>query len=131
MTIIITFGTYDLFHIGHLNLLRRASELGDKLICGVSSDKFSVEKKNRKPIFNDMHRLEIVSSIKYVDDVFLEESMEAKRDYILKYKADILVMGNDWEGRLDEFKDICAVVYFPRTEEVTTTNLICKIQDLI
>jgi len=121
---VITFGTFDLLHIGHINILKNAKSLGDELIVGVSTDKFSIEKKNRKPIYNENNRKQILESLKFVDKVFFEESFEKKREYIKKYKADIFVMGNDWEGRFDEFNDICKVVYFDRTPSISTTNLI-------
>jgi len=121
---VITFGTFDLLHIGHINILKNAKSLGDELIVGVSTDKFSIEKKNRKPIYNENDRKQILESLKFVDKVFFEESFEKKREYIKKYKADIFVMGNDWEGRFDEFNDICKVVYFDRTPSISTTNLI-------
>ena len=132
--IVITFGTYDMFHIGHLKILNRASQLKGqkgKLIVGISSDKFSFDKKNRKPIFNENDRLEIISNIKNVDEVFIEDSLELKRQYILKYKADILVMGDDWLGKFDEFKDICEVVYLPRTNGISTTSTIEDIKKRI
>lgn len=128
--IVITFGTFDLFHIGHLKIIKRCKELGDSLILGISSDEFSYKKKKRFPIVNQKNRKEILESIKYVDEVFFEESMEKKRDYILKYKADILVMGDDWEGKFDEFKDICKVIYLPRTPFISTTKMIEIIKEL-
>lgn len=127
MTIIITFGTFDLLHIGHINILKKCKEKGNKLIVGVSTDKFSLEKKNRMPIYNENERKLILESLKFVDEVFFEESFEKKREYIKKYKADIFVMGNDWEGRIDEFNDVCKVVYFNRTPSISTTQLIEKI----
>jgi glycerol-3-phosphate cytidylyltransferase len=129
---VITFGTFDMFHIGHLKILNRAANLKGpkgKLIVGTSSDLMSVSKKKRTPIFNQNDRIEIISSIKGVDEVFLEESLELKREYILKYKADILVMGDDWLGRFDEFQDICEVVYLPRTEDISTTSTIDDIKN--
>ena len=128
---VLTFGTFDLLHIGHINIIRRAKKLGDYLIVGISSDKMNYSKKQIYPIYNQEDRLEIVKSIKYVDEVFYEESMDLKREYILKYKADILVMGNDWEGKFDEFSDICKVVYLPRTEEISTTEVKDKIKDYL
>jgi glycerol-3-phosphate cytidylyltransferase len=121
---VITFGTFDLLHIGHINILKNAKSLGDELIIGVSTDKFSIEKKNRKPIYNENDRKQILESLKFVDKVFFEESFEQKREYITKYKADILVMGNDWEDRFDEFNNICKVIYFDRTPSISTTKLI-------
>jgi glycerol-3-phosphate cytidylyltransferase len=122
--VIITFGTFDLMHNGHINILNRAANLGDTLIVGISSDKFNYNKKNKYPIFSQSDRQSLISSIKCVDETFLEESMAQKREYILKYNADILVMGDDWEGKFDEFKDICEVVYFPRTKDISTTEIL-------
>jgi glycerol-3-phosphate cytidylyltransferase len=124
---VITFGTFDVFHVGHLRVIERAAHLGTRLIVGVSADELNVRKKNRAPVFSQAERLAIVGSLKQVDEVFLEESLELKRDYILKYGADVLVMGDDWEGRFDEFRDICEVVYLPRTPAISTTALIEKI----
>ena len=124
---IITFGTFDLLHIGHINILERAKKLGDKLIVGISTDKFSYEKKTRYPIYNQNDRKQILESLKFVDEVFFEESFEQKREYIKKYNADIFVMGNDWVGRFDEFNDICKVVYLDRTPFISTTEIINKI----
>jgi glycerol-3-phosphate cytidylyltransferase len=130
MKIVITFGTFDLFHIGHLNILRRASQLGDYLIVGVSSDQFTFQKKNRMPVFDQDDRQKIVGAVKWVNDTFIEESLEKKREYILKYKADILVMGDDWENKFDEFSDICSVVYLKRTTGISTTEILETIKDL-
>jgi glycerol-3-phosphate cytidylyltransferase len=127
---IITFGTYDLFHIGHLKIIKRCKNMGDYLVVGISTDKFTYQKKHRYPIVNQNNRKEILESIKYIDEVFFEDSMEKKREYILKYKADILVMGDDWKGKFDEFNDICKVVYLPRTPSVSTTKLIEVIKDM-
>lgn len=120
---IITFGTFDVFHIGHLNIIKRAKSLGDKLIVGVSSDALNFEKKGYNPIFNENERLEIVKNIKNVDQVFLEESLDLKMSYILQYKADILVMGDDWKGKFDNLKDICQVIYLPRTKNISSSDL--------
>jgi glycerol-3-phosphate cytidylyltransferase len=127
MKTVITFGTYDLFHIGHAMLLKRAKDLGDKLVVGVSSDKFNIIKKAKEPVYNENDRIEIIKSIKYVDEVFLEESFEEKRNYIKKYNADILVMGSDWSGKFDEFNDICEIKILERTENISTTETIKKI----
>jgi glycerol-3-phosphate cytidylyltransferase len=127
MKTIITFGTYDLFHIGHLRIINRSKKLGDKLIVGISTDELNYNKKKKYPVFSQEERLEIIKNLKDVDEVFFEESLEKKREYILKYKADILVMGDDWIGRFDEFKDICDVIYLPRTKDISTTELIDKI----
>ncbi|WP_330472739.1 adenylyltransferase/cytidyltransferase family protein [Terrabacter sp. C0L_2] len=127
---VITFGTFDVFHVGHVRVLQRAAELGDRLVVGVSSDALNFSKKGRAPVFNEDERLEIISSLRVVDAVFLEESLEKKRDYILEHGADVLVMGDDWAGRFDWVKDVCEVVYLPRTPSVSTTGLIEHISGL-
>ena len=124
---VITFGTFDVFHVGHLRVIERAARHGDRLVVGVSSDALNLSKKGREPVFSQAERIEIVSALKPVDEVFVEESLELKRDYIQQYAADVLVMGDDWQGRFDEFGDICEVVYLPRTPAISTTALIEKI----
>jgi glycerol-3-phosphate cytidylyltransferase len=121
---VITFGTFDVFHVGHVRMLNRARELGDRLVVGVSADELNVSKKGRAPVFTQDERLEIVANVKAVDEVFVEESLELKRDYVLQHGADVLVMGDDWAGRFDELSDVCEVVYLPRTPSVSTTALI-------
>jgi len=120
---VITFGTYDLFHIGHVNILKRAAALGQRLVVGVSTDKLNFSKKSTLPTINEVDRSEIIRSLRFVDEVFLEESLELKREYILQYKANVLVMGDDWAGRFDEFSDICKVVYLQRTSGISTTSI--------
>ena len=124
---VITFGTFDVFHVGHLRVIERAAALGDRLVVGVSADALNMRKKDRLPVFSEAERLAIVGALKPVDEVFVEESLELKREYILKFGADVLVMGDDWEGRFDEFKDICEVHYLTRTPAISTTALIEKI----
>jgi glycerol-3-phosphate cytidylyltransferase len=124
---VITFGTFDVLHVGHIRILKRAAALGDRLVVGVSADALNQTKKGRAPVFSQDERVEIVSSLAFVDEVFIEESLELKREYIVKYGADVLVMGDDWAGRFDEFADICEVVYLPRTPAISTTALIEKI----
>lgn len=121
---VITFGTFDVFHVGHVRMLRRAAEHGDRLVVGVSADALNVQKKGRAPVFTQDERMEIVASLTCVDEVFLEESLEKKRDYILEHDAKVLVMGDDWAGRFDWVSDVCEVVYLPRTPSVSTTGLI-------
>lgn len=121
MKTVITFGTFDLLHIGHVNILERAHNFGDKLIVGVSSDELNFKKKAQYPIYNENDRMVIVSKIKGVDKVFLEESLDKKREYILENNADVLVMGNDWEGKFDYLKDICDVIYLPRTDGISSS----------
>lgn len=125
---IITFGTYDIFHVGHLRLLERAKALGDHLTVGLSTDELNERKKGRLPVYPFDERFEILTSVRFVDAVFPEESLEAKRDYILEHGADVLVMGDDWAGRFDELADVCHVQYLPRTPAVSTTAVIEKIQ---
>lgn len=124
---VITFGTFDVFHVGHLRIIERAASYGDRLIVGVSADALNEVKKDREPVFTEGERMSIVGALKAVDEVFLEESLELKRHYIEKYGADVLVMGDDWVGRFDELKDACEVVYLPRTPAISTTALIEKI----
>lgn len=121
---VITFGTFDLLHIGHVRLLQRAGRLGDRLVVGVSTDHLSFKKKGKFPVFSEAERLEIVASLACVDEVFREESLELKRHYILKHQADLLVMGDDWAGRFDHLRDVCAVRYLPRTEGISTTEIL-------
>ena len=121
---IITFGTFDVFHVGHVNILERAAALGNHLIVGISSDQLNFSKKQRYPIYSQQDRTKIISSLKYVNEVFLEESLELKLEYIRKYKADILVMGDDWEGKFDWVKTDCDVIYLPRTPSISTTEII-------
>lgn len=128
---VITFGTFDLFHVGHLNILRRARALGDELIVGVSADELNYRKKGRYPVFSQEQRAAIVAAIRYVDNVFFEESLEAKADYIRQWRADILVMGDDWAGKFDELRCLCEVVYLPRTKEVSSSGIISTIKNLL
>ena len=125
---VITFGTYDVFHAGHLRLLERGRSEGDGLVVGVSTDALNFAKKGRNPIYPEHERKAIVAALRCVDDVFDEQSLELKREYILHYDAQLLVMGDDWSGRFDEFSDICEVLYLPRTPSISTTALIEKIQ---
>jgi choline-phosphate cytidylyltransferase len=127
MSTVVTFGTFDVFHVGHLRVIERARSYGDRLVVGVSADELNLRKKGRLPVFSQAERLEIVAALRAVDEVFVEESLEQKRDYLLKYDAKVLVMGDDWAGRFDEFRDICRVEYLPRTPAISTTALIEKI----
>lgn len=126
---IITFGTFDILHVGHLRLLQRARAFGDHLTVGVSTDELNLVKKGRRPVYPFSERCEILSNLTVVDVVFAEESLEAKRDYVLEHRADVLVMGDDWEGRFDDLSDVCTVKYLPRTPAVSTTAVIEKIRD--
>ena len=124
MTTVITFGTFDVLHVGHLRILQRSRALGDRLVVGVSSDALNLAKKKRNAVFSQDERCELVANLRCVDEVFLEESLELKRSYIERYAADVLVMGDDWAGRFDEFGDICRVEYLPRTPSISTTAVI-------
>jgi glycerol-3-phosphate cytidylyltransferase len=121
-TVVLTYGTFDMFHIGHLNILTRLRALGDSLIVGVSSDEFN-EVKGKKTIIPYEDRASIVRSLRCVDDVIPEHCWEQKRDDILGVNADVLGMGADWQGRFDELSDICRVVYLPRTSEISSSQL--------
>jgi glycerol-3-phosphate cytidylyltransferase len=120
---VITFGTFDLFHIGHLNILKRAKSLGDYLVVGVSSDELTWRKKGVRPVFPLVERLALVAGTRYVDEVFVEESLEQKGLYIRRYRADTLVMGNDWAGKFDQFASLCEVVYLPRTPVISSSDI--------
>lgn len=119
---VITYGTYDMFHIGHINLLKRARELGDHLTVALSTDEFNLG-KGKKSVFPYIERKTILESIKFVDLVIPENSWEQKIEDIKKYHVDIFVMGDDWEGKFDFLKDYCKVVYLKRTEGISTTLL--------
>ncbi len=120
---VVTFGTYDLFHYGHLRLLERASALGTRLVVGVSSDALNIAKKGRAPVISLVHRMRIVGALDVVDEVFVEESLELKGQYLREHGADLLVMGDDWQGKFDHFRELCDVAYLPRTEGISTTYL--------
>ena len=120
--VIITYGTFDMFHVGHLKLLKRLSKMGDKLIVAISDDKFN-EGKGKKVMIPYKQRAKIVKSIKYVDKVIPEKNWEQKVRDVQKYKVDTFVMGDDWEGKFDFLKEYCEVVYLPRTKNISTTQL--------
>jgi len=119
---VITYGTFDLFHIGHLKMLQRAKALGDKLIVGVSTDEFN-KIKGKQSIIPYEQRAEIVKNIKCVDLVIPEKCWEQKIEDIKKYNVDVFVIGEDWKGKFDFLKKYCEVVYLPRTEGISTTEL--------
>jgi len=127
---VVTFGTYDVFHVGHVNILERAKELGDHLIVGISSDALNFSKKCRYPVYKQADRINIINALHCVNEVFVEESLELKRHYLEELKADVLVMGDDWAGKFDEFKDICEVVYLPRTTGISTTEIIMAVKGM-
>ena len=121
---VLTYGTFDLLHYGHINLLRRAKALGDYLVVAVSTDDFN-EIKGKKAYHNYETRKLMLEAVRYVDLVIPEENWEQKIDDVKKYDIDIVVMGSDWAGsdRFDYLKDYCEVVYLPRTEGVSTTQI--------
>ncbi|MBO6264362.1 MAG: glycerol-3-phosphate cytidylyltransferase [Clostridia bacterium] len=120
---IITYGTFDLLHYGHINLLRRAKELGDYLIVCLSTDEFNLKSKNKKSYFSYEHRKQLLESIRYVDLVIPEESWEQKMSDVKEYHIDKFVMGDDWKGKFDFLSSQCEVVYLPRTPEISTTQI--------
>jgi choline-phosphate cytidylyltransferase len=128
VTRVITFGSFDVFHVGHLSLLERARALGDYLVVGVSTDELNRRKKGRPPVFPHDQRMRILAGLRVVDGVFAEESLEQKRAYILQHRATVLVMGDDWRGRFDEFGDVCRVVYLDRTPSISTTATIERVR---
>ena len=123
MTKVITYGTYDLLHHGHLNLLRRAKELGDYLIVGVTNDSFDRERGKLNVRNNVLDRVEAVKATGLADQIIIEDYMGQKIDDILKYDVDIFAIGSDWEGKFDYLKEYCEVVYLPRTEGISSTML--------
>lgn len=124
MKAVITYGTYDLLHYGHINLLRRAKALGDKLIVALSTDEFNWNKKHKKCYFQYERRKQMLEAIRYVDLVIPEESWEQKATDIRKYGIDVFVMGDDWQGKFDFLEqEGCEVVYLPRTPDVSTTQI--------
>lgn len=121
---ILTYGTFDLLHYGHINILRRAKALGDYLIVALSTDEFN-QLKGKKAYHNYETRKMMLEAVRYVDLVIPEKNWEQKVDDVKKYEVDIVVMGSDWAGsdRFDYLKDYCEVVYLPRTEGVSTTKI--------
>ena len=120
--IVLTYGTFDLLHLGHINLLKRAKALGDYLIVGLSTDGFNLI-KHKQAFYPFEHREKILEAIKYVDLVIPETCWEQKIEDIKKHKVDIFVMGNDWESKFDFLKQYCKVVYLPRTENISTNKI--------
>ena len=119
---VITYGTFDLFHYGHINLLERAKKLGDYLIVGLSTDEFN-SLKGKTSKFNYEQRKKFLEAIKYVDEIIPEDNWEQKINDIKEKNVDIFVMGNDWEGKFDYLKEYCEVVYLPRTPRISSTLL--------
>ncbi len=120
---VITYGTFDLLHYGHINLLRRAKQQGDYLIVALSTDEFNWNSKQKKCYFEYKRRKALLEAIRFVDLVIPEESWEQKTEDIKLYHVDTFVMGDDWEGEFDFLKEHCEVVYLPRTPEISTTQI--------
>lgn len=117
---ILTYGTFDLFHIGHLRILERARSLGDRLVVGVSTDTFNA-KKGKKSVIPFEHRRDIVGALRCVDLVIPEEDWEQKVDDIRRHEVRVFAMGDDWQGRFDFLSKFCEVCYLSRTPEISTT----------
>jgi glycerol-3-phosphate cytidylyltransferase len=119
---VITYGTFDILHVGHINLLRRARALGDRLVVGLSTDEFN-RGKHKSSLLDYENRKAVLESIRYVDEVFPESGWEQKVDDIRRYGADVFVMGDDWLGKFDFLSEFCVVKYLPRTEDISTTAI--------
>ena len=120
---VITYGTFDLLHYGHINLLRRAKAQGDYLVVALSTDEFNWEQKQKKSYFSYAERKAMLEAIRYVDLVIPENNWDQKRTDVADYNIDVFVMGDDWEGKFDFLKEQCEVVYLPRTPEISTTKI--------
>ncbi|MDZ5711294.1 glycerol-3-phosphate cytidylyltransferase [Jeotgalibacillus haloalkalitolerans] len=120
--VVLTYGTYDLLHWGHINLLKRARELGDTLIVALSTDEFN-QKKHKDAYHSYEHRKLILESIRYVDKVIPEDNWEQKVNDVIENKVDIFVMGDDWKGEFDFLAEYCDVVYLDRTTGISTTKI--------
>lgn len=125
---VITYGTFDLLHAGHINILRRAREFGDYLIVVLSTDEFNAI-KNKKAYYSYEDRKLILEAIRYVDEVLPEYNWEQKIDDVVSNQVDVFVMGDDWEGKFDFLKDYCEVVYLPRTQGISTTKIKSDLHD--
>jgi glycerol-3-phosphate cytidylyltransferase len=122
MKTVLTYGTFDILHVGHINLLRRARELGDRLVVGLSTDEFSMG-KHKSPFLNYDNRRAVLEAIRWVDEVFPESDWEQKVDDIRRHAVDIFVMGHDWEGKFDFLSGHCQVRYLSRTEDISTSDI--------
>lgn len=126
---VITYGTFDLLHYGHINLLRRAKELGDYLIVALSTDEFNWNEKRKKSFFTYDQRKRLLEAIRYVDLVIPESNWDQKISDVQEFKVDTFVIGDDWTGKFDFLKDYCEVVYLPRTPEISTTQIKKELKD--
>lgn len=130
---VITYGTFDVFHVGHLRLLERAKALCDgngSLTVAVSTDRFNWEEKQKRCAIPDVQRMEIVRALRCVDFVIAEDSWTQKREDIQTHGIDIFVMGDDWEGKFDYLADLCKVVYLPRTPDISSTEIKQNLKDV-
>lgn len=119
---VITYGTFDLFHVGHVRLLKRLRELGDELLVGLSTDEFNAQ-KGKRCVIPFSERREVLLSCRHVDMVFPEESWDQKVDDVKKYGANVFAMGDDWSGKFDFLQEHVDVIYLPRTEGISTTEI--------
>lgn len=119
---VITYGTFDMLHYGHINLLKRAKDLGDYLIVALSTDEFNAG-KGKKAYFSFEERKKLLEAIRYVDLVIPENNWDQKIEDVKEFRVDTFVMGDDWVGHFDFLKDYCEVVYLPRTPEISTTQI--------
>jgi len=122
MKTVITYGTFDLLHVGHIRLLKRARALGDRLVVGLSSDAFNA-RKGKAAVYGYQARQEILLALRFVDEVIPEHDWQQKRTDILEWGAQVFVMGDDWAGRFDDLADITEVIYLPRTNAISTTDI--------
>lgn len=128
---VITYGTYDLLHQGHINLLKRAKELGDYLIVGVTNDNFDRDRGKLNVRNNVLERVEAVKATGYADKIIIEDYVGQKIDDIQKYDVDIFAIGSDWEGKFDYLNEFCQVVYLPRTQGISSTMLRNESQETV
>tara|TARA_R110000751_G_scaffold81329_1_gene164075 strand:+ start:1329 stop:1742 length:414 start_codon:yes stop_codon:yes gene_type:complete len=129
-TTVLTYGTFDLFHHGHVRLLQRLSQLGDELIVGCSTDEFNAV-KGKRCVMPYGQRREILEACRYVARVIPEENWAQKRSDIVNYNVSIFAMGDDWTGHFDDLGDLTRVIYLPRTQDVSTTELKERIQQRV
>ncbi|EEM68723.1 MULTISPECIES: glycerol-3-phosphate cytidylyltransferase [Bacillus cereus group] len=127
---VITYGTFDLLHYGHINLLRRAKQFGEYLIVVLSTDEFNML-KDKKAYFSYNERKLLLEAIKYVDEVIPEMTWEQKVTDVISNNIDVFVMGNDWEGEFDFLKEYCEVVYLPRTDGISTTKIKTDMKEVL
>lgn len=130
MRTILTYGTFDLFHVGHSRLLQRARALGDRLIVGVSTDEFN-HSKGKTAVTPFSERVEILMACRWVDEVIGENSWDQKQRDIINYNVNTFVMGNDWEGVFDNLSSLCKIKYLQRTPDISTTQIKTQISDVV